>query len=171
MWQALICLWVVWCFNTIFNYVSVILWQSALLVVKSLGMLHVIDNFCHIMLYRVKRHEQLTTYVLMRTNCIGSSNYHTTMMATWLPFFILQDDVTNVDYLCFHCRVMWQMLITFVFIAGWYDQHCLPLFLLQDDVANIDYMCFVDYHIKRSKQRQFQDLSTKWLLQVSPWTN
>jgi hypothetical protein len=70
-------------FNGTFNNISGILWWSGLLVEETTNLSQVTD---HIMLYRIhlsKSGFQLTTLVMIGTDCIGSckSNYHTTTTA------------------------------------------------------------------------------------------
>jgi hypothetical protein len=90
-------------FNTTFNNISVISWQSVLLVeetrgpgVKTTDLSQVTDKLYHIMLYTspLSRFE-LTTSVAIGTDCIGSckSNYHT-ITATTTPDLRLR--VTNL---------------------------------------------------------------------------
>jgi len=80
-------------FNATFNNISVISWQSVLLVGETGGLreatdlLQVTDKLYHIMLYTTPWSIfELTTSVVIGTDCIGSckSNYHT-IMATMPP--------------------------------------------------------------------------------------
>ena len=73
-------------FNVTFNNISVISWQSVLLVEetggaeKTIDLKQVTDKLYHIMLYTsLWSGFELTTSVLICTDCIGSckSNYHT----------------------------------------------------------------------------------------------
>ena len=69
-------------FNVTFNNISVILWQSVLLVEETTDLLQVTDKFYHIMLYTSPSSRfELTTSVVIGTDCIGSckSNYHMIM--------------------------------------------------------------------------------------------
>jgi hypothetical protein len=95
-------------FNTTFNNISVISWQSVLLVEetwvheKKTDLSQVTDTLYHIMLYwgyLAWAGFKLTTLVVIGTDCIGSciSNYHTTM-ATTAPLQIISRYKTSVKY-------------------------------------------------------------------------
>jgi hypothetical protein len=77
-------------FNTTFKNISVISWTSVLLVEET-GENHQPEKLYHIMLYRTYlawAGFELTTLVVVGTDCIGSSksNYHT-ITATTDPFY------------------------------------------------------------------------------------
>jgi hypothetical protein len=69
-------------FNTTFNDISVISWQSILLVEETTDLSQVTDKLYHIKLYWIHlawAGFELTMLVVIGTDCIGSykSNYHT----------------------------------------------------------------------------------------------
>jgi hypothetical protein len=105
-------------FNTTFNNISVISRRSGLLVVKSeypkksTDMSQVTDTLYYIMLHRVHlamNGFELTTFVVMGTDCTGSckSNYHM-ITATTAPInlgchairvSLCRDSQNNLDFL------------------------------------------------------------------------
>ena len=78
-------------FNVTLNNISVISWQSVLLVEeteKTTDLSQVTDKLYHIMLYTSPWSRfELTTSVVIGTDCIGSCkyNYHTIMSTTTPP--------------------------------------------------------------------------------------
>ena len=88
-------------FKATFKNISVISWQSVLLV-KEMGVpgenhrpVAVSDNLYHIMLYLVHLPWvgfKLTMLVVIGTDCIGSckSNYHMAMIAPWNEIIIIK---------------------------------------------------------------------------------
>jgi hypothetical protein len=82
--NVFVCLMV---FNATFNNISVISWQSVLLVEKTTDLSQVTDKLYHIMLYTSPWSRfELTTSAVIGTDCIDSckSNYHT-ITATSAP--------------------------------------------------------------------------------------
>jgi hypothetical protein len=89
-------------FNATFNNISVISWQSVLLVEET----GVTDKLYHIMLYTLpcSRLEH-TTSVMIGTDCIGrcKSNYHT-IAATTAPCFNIKTWVNMTLYFQIYCE-------------------------------------------------------------------
>ena len=64
-------------FNATFNNISVILWRSVLLVEETTDLSQVTDKLYHIILYTSPWSRfELTTYVVIGTDCIGSCKYN-----------------------------------------------------------------------------------------------
>ena len=94
-------------FNATFNNISVISWQSVLLVEETdepgenhQNLSQVTDKLYYIMLYTSPWWRfKLKTSVVIGTNCIGSykSNYHTIMTTTTLTNNEAQMRITNIQ--------------------------------------------------------------------------
>ena len=75
--------------NTTFNNISIILWWAVLLVEETTDLPHVTDKLYHIVVSSTPHHDRgsnLTTLVVIDTDCTGSckSNYH--MITTTITF-------------------------------------------------------------------------------------
>ena len=125
-------------FNTTFNTISVISWQSVLLVEESTALPQVTDKLYHIILYTSSWSRfELTTSVVIGTDGIGSckSNYHTITVTT-APICQLYYFSSDVVYVISTEQVIFFVVSLLCYI-------CIHLILCEKNVSRHLYMaCF-----------------------------